>query len=1069
MKYSAITLILFLTTFIGQLQGDTQFAVKDFKVAFCKYLKNDTVRYALDVFLEGNGGTPQIDAISVATPAGSEVASLDLTFDGKVWSFYDGDLTQSQIFEKYKDLGTYTFTVDLSDGTQALKTTSFTAMLLFPEMLPSVTSVARIQDDSFVTVHWTPSALIAGLEAPASADMGAEFILEIHSETADDISINTLTDPNITSFEIATDALLSDHIYVAEISYAYGIVDESINHMSAIKSTQGNVFAFEIMADGTIASSDLAVFDHFSDVITNPWLGLFEVGDSYTIYGYGDLAGDMFTWSIIGKETVLGVNCLLLRHYGVGASGRIEEETVTIAEDVDGNIRVFGYLTKLDGHVFNDFVETSSAAVILFPLNPIAGITYQFLNDTPRGVAVVDVELPQLSTGAGPYHQCYIYHWGIGFVSDHSFICPGFGVVKEVLNENAGYERRVDGETIPIDWHRSAVGITHTIQVGDTVTWTATDVDHTVSSTTPELLNPLDSGNISVGMTYSYTFNTAGTFNYICHHHNNMTGTVVVNLVPPIVTNSNVDPNTDLNIEPEEGADYALTVVGKKLPTTVVSGKRIKLSLKAKIQNVSNAPFKKGEVVDVLFYARNILTDTDLLIGHKENCTLSKLKVGKTKKCESKITLPKDIAAGTYKIVAQVDGTEAFVEDYTLTVEDRFVDIALVETKVVFPSVTIAGQKVNAAISVAVSNSGNITTPKTASLTFTVIARPTAGGDDIALSLSKSKVKFGKVKRTKKKKYLLKPQIPETVAEGTYDIFVWCDYGDIALEIDVQKKIHVSAPYINVAVEVGKVSIPTTVPLSQITKGEAQLLITNTGNISTSKKETITMTALARPVGDGDDIVIPLGKHVYALGNVKPGKTEKFNLKVSTGVDMPEGFYEIIVQSRFADAVSETTLLPEIGVKVVLSATAWDLETAVSFKIASFSEKLSRSGTVWFGPHASPFVPAMGILVIDEANTQLAGTYRLDRKGKMSVTFAPEPFEGIFIDWLGIILEHQGLDFNDITANIEETIMFSVKYKEGVSISGDVKIQSNMTAEIEGAAEDAVSTYTLKFKGTPIN
>ncbi|MCX6752035.1 MAG: cupredoxin family copper-binding protein [Candidatus Nomurabacteria bacterium] len=67
---------------------------------------------------------------------------------------------------------------------------------------------------------------------------------------------------------------------------------------------------------------------------------------------------------------------------------------------------------------------------------------------------------------------------------------------------------------------------TLTIKKGTKVTWTNNDgVAHTVTSDSGSLL---DSGRILPGGTFSFTFNTVGTFNYHCTIHPMMTGNVVV-------------------------------------------------------------------------------------------------------------------------------------------------------------------------------------------------------------------------------------------------------------------------------------------------------------------------------------------------------------------------------------------------------------------------------------------------------------------------------------------------------------------------------------------------------------
>ena len=65
-----------------------------------------------------------------------------------------------------------------------------------------------------------------------------------------------------------------------------------------------------------------------------------------------------------------------------------------------------------------------------------------------------------------------------------------------------------------------------TVKVGTTVKWTNSDsVAHTVTSDT----GLFDSGDLSQGQSFSYTFTTAGTYPYHCTpHHAKMAGTVIV-------------------------------------------------------------------------------------------------------------------------------------------------------------------------------------------------------------------------------------------------------------------------------------------------------------------------------------------------------------------------------------------------------------------------------------------------------------------------------------------------------------------------------------------------------------
>lgn len=69
---------------------------------------------------------------------------------------------------------------------------------------------------------------------------------------------------------------------------------------------------------------------------------------------------------------------------------------------------------------------------------------------------------------------------------------------------------------------------TVTVKKGTTVTWTNDDTaNHTVTFDDSSM-SSASSGNLTNGATFSYKFDTAGTFAYHCAIHSSMTGTVVV-------------------------------------------------------------------------------------------------------------------------------------------------------------------------------------------------------------------------------------------------------------------------------------------------------------------------------------------------------------------------------------------------------------------------------------------------------------------------------------------------------------------------------------------------------------
>ncbi len=103
------------------------------------------------------------------------------------------------------------------------------------------------------------------------------------------------------------------------------------------------------------------------------------------------------------------------------------------------------------------------------------------------------------------------------------------------LSENENPTSSPSGTTLegtPIQTHQVEISgfafspSTLTIQPGDSVTWTNQDIaPHTIVSDSG---SEISSSSLSNGETFSYTFNTIGTFKYHCSIHPAMKGTIIV-------------------------------------------------------------------------------------------------------------------------------------------------------------------------------------------------------------------------------------------------------------------------------------------------------------------------------------------------------------------------------------------------------------------------------------------------------------------------------------------------------------------------------------------------------------
>jgi plastocyanin len=105
---------------------------------------------------------------------------------------------------------------------------------------------------------------------------------------------------------------------------------------------------------------------------------------------------------------------------------------------------------------------------------------------------------------------------------DRRRLVAGIGSVALAAGIVAGTVQAAD-QDVAISGFTFSPG-TVTVNVGDTVTWTNSDAQaHTATSG-----SAWNTGDIAGGDSASITFQTAGTFDYICAIHPTMTGTVVV-------------------------------------------------------------------------------------------------------------------------------------------------------------------------------------------------------------------------------------------------------------------------------------------------------------------------------------------------------------------------------------------------------------------------------------------------------------------------------------------------------------------------------------------------------------
>jgi plastocyanin len=115
---------------------------------------------------------------------------------------------------------------------------------------------------------------------------------------------------------------------------------------------------------------------------------------------------------------------------------------------------------------------------------------------------------------------------GDGTTTVSVFLTEAAGAMDHDMGGDAGSPAAVSGDEVAADIKDFAFNPgTIEIPVGTTVTWTNSDsAPHTVSQTG----GGFESGKLDQGMTFSFTFDTPGTYEYFCQYHANMKGTIVV-------------------------------------------------------------------------------------------------------------------------------------------------------------------------------------------------------------------------------------------------------------------------------------------------------------------------------------------------------------------------------------------------------------------------------------------------------------------------------------------------------------------------------------------------------------
>jgi plastocyanin len=189
---------------------------------------------------------------------------------------------------------------------------------------------------------------------------------------------------------------------------------------------------------------------------------------------------------------------------------------VSLTNLLDGEHAIVAHLSDEEIGTYlvcGDITGEPADGMLAVQLNELAGSGYiglAILSETDGGTNVQAFLMPGISGGAGGGEES----------------TPDMAGMDHGGDEADAGDQAATGETVEavIEGFAFTPG-TIEISAGTTVTWTNNDsAPHTVTDDD----GAFQSGKMDQGATFSFTFDTPGTYTYHCEYHANMTATVIV-------------------------------------------------------------------------------------------------------------------------------------------------------------------------------------------------------------------------------------------------------------------------------------------------------------------------------------------------------------------------------------------------------------------------------------------------------------------------------------------------------------------------------------------------------------
>jgi len=212
----------------------------------------------------------------------------------------------------------------------------------------------------------------------------------------------------------------------------------------------------------------------------------------------------------------------------------------------------------------------------------------------------------------------------------------------------------------------------------------------------------------------------------------------------------------------------APTITASTLPQALISGAAAHGTVKVRVTNSSGADIKGKSTVTVFATTTGTIDGSAVLLG--QSAKSMAIKAGRSVTTSIPIRLGTGrLAAGTYTLVARVTDPSGNTNDspaaQTLTVAAPFISLSEVSTKSTLPASATSGGRLRAAVTLAITNQGNVST--SGSTTIDLFATTDGTIDNGAVQLA-SVVARVRIKPGKSARVTVRVSSLPTLAAGTY-------------------------------------------------------------------------------------------------------------------------------------------------------------------------------------------------------------------------------------------------------------------------------------------------------------